>query len=88
MLTNLEANVDALHDDDDGNVVFGVAPKGAIHNLGYIHTCWRHLNRSSMSYLWAIMSPFISHTLCEGVKACNVEYECPRSKPHDVVVGD
>ena len=41
-----------------------------------------------MSYLWAIMSPFISHTLCEGVKACNVEYECPRSKPHDVVVGD
>ena len=36
MLTNLEANVDALHDDDDGNVVFGVAPKGAIHNLCYI----------------------------------------------------
>ena len=37
MLTNLEANVDALHDDDDGNVVFGVAPKGAIHNLCHIH---------------------------------------------------
>lgn len=33
MLTNLEANVDALDDDDDGNVVFGVAPKRDIHNL-------------------------------------------------------
>ena len=32
MLTNLEANVDALHDDDDGNVVFGVAPKGPFIN--------------------------------------------------------
>ena len=27
-----EANVDALHDDDDGNVVFGVAPKGPFIN--------------------------------------------------------
>ena len=36
MLTNLEANVDALDDDDDGNVVFGVAPKGDIHNLHHI----------------------------------------------------
>ena len=32
MLTNLEANVDALDDDDDGNVVFGVAPKGPFIN--------------------------------------------------------
>ena len=27
-----EANVDALSDDDDGNVVFGVAPKGLFIN--------------------------------------------------------
>ena len=35
-----EANVDALHDDDDGNVVFGVAvPKGPFINYKRQSSC-------------------------------------------------
>ena len=44
MLTNLEANVDALDDDDDdGNVVFGVAPKGTF--IIYVVVVYSHISR-------------------------------------------